>query len=152
MWPSEISNVLQPILTEALKMSRCERGNIQVLDVATGCLSIEAHHGFDDAFLSTFKTVKAENGCACGRAIRSRMPVLITDVESDGEYTPYRQAAANAGYRSVASLPLIDSEDTLVGVISVHRPTPWTGEFNITALGDVAEFAAEAIIRHRSGA
>ena len=30
MWPSEISTILAPILTEALTVSRSEKGNIQL--------------------------------------------------------------------------------------------------------------------------
>jgi len=152
MWPSEIGTILQPILTEALTVSRAEKGNIQLFDVASGCLTIEAQHGFDAAFLSAFKSVKAENGCACGRAIRLRKAVVIRDIDLDEEYTPYRQAAAHAGYRSVVSLPLIGNGEKIVGVISVHRQTPWVGEADIEPLRSVAEFAAAAISRHRQHA
>lgn len=131
MWPSEISTILGPILTEALTVSRSEKGNIQLFDVASGCLTIEAQHGFDAAFLSTFKSVTAENGCACGRAIRLRKPVVIPDIDLDEAYAPNREAAARAGYRSVVSLPLIDNGEKIVGVISVHRPTPLVGEADI---------------------
>lgn len=50
MWPSEIGTILEPILTEALTVSRAEKENIQLFDVASGCLTIEAQHGFDAAF------------------------------------------------------------------------------------------------------
>jgi GAF domain-containing protein len=152
MWPSEISTILAPILTEALTVSRSEKGNIQLFDVASGCLTIEAQHGFDAAFLSTFRSVTAENGCACGRAIRSRKLVIIPDIDVDEEYAPYREAAAQAGFRSVVSLPLIGDREKIVGVISVHRPTPWVGEADIEPLRSVAEFAAAAIIRHHQNA
>ena len=67
--PSEINAVLQPILTEALTLAGCEKGNIQLFDLASGCLTIEAQQGFDAAFLSAFRSVNAENGCSCRRAI-----------------------------------------------------------------------------------
>lgn len=152
MWPSGISTILEPILTEALTVSRAEKGNIQLFDVASGCLIIEAQSGFDAAFLSTFKSVTAKNGCACGRAIRLRKPVVIADIDLDEEYAPYREAAAHAGYRSVVSLPLIGDNEKIVGVISVHRSTPWIGEADIEPLRSVAEFAAAAITRHHQDA
>ena len=76
--------VLQPILSEALVLTRFDKGNIQ--------------------------------------------PVAIADVCMDEEYLPYRQAAADAGYRSVISLPLIAPGERLVGVLSVHRAAPGTKE------------------------
>jgi GAF domain-containing protein len=50
------------------------------------------------------------------------------------------------------SLPLIGDREKIVGVISVHRPTPWIGEADIESLRSVAEFAAAAIIRHHQNA
>ena len=144
----DIAPVLEPILIEALRLTQSEKGNIQVFDGSSGCLTIEAHHGFDDNFLEAFKSVSAANGCACGRAIRSRVPIVIADVLLDDEYAPYRQAAMEAGFRSVVSLPLI-ARGSIVGVISIHRASPGTGEPDVEALRGVAEFAAEAISRHR---
>ena len=116
----EIAPVLEPILTEALRLTQSNKGNIQVFDGSSGCLTIEAHHGFDDNFLKAFRSVSAANGCACGRVIRSREPIVIADVLLDDEYFPYRQAAMEAGFRSVVSLPLI-ARGNIVGVISIHR-------------------------------
>jgi GAF domain-containing protein len=144
-----IEAVLKPILNEALALTRSDKGNIQLFDVPSGCLTIEAQCGFDDSFLETFRSVSAANGCACGRAIRLRRPVAIADVLMDDEYLPYRQAAAEAGYRSVISLPLIAPGDNLVGVMSVHRVVPGLRETEIEILNGITEFAADAITRHR---
>lgn len=149
MYFDRMKAVLEPILTEAVTLSRSEKGNIQLFDESSGCLTIEAQHGFDNDFLDAFKSVSAANGCACGRAIRMRKPVVIADVMVDEEYSPYRQAARDAGFRGVMSFPLIAKVGNLVGVMSVHRTTPWTGEAEVEMLRGVAEFAAEAITRHR---
>jgi GAF domain-containing protein len=144
-----IEAVLKPILYEALSLTQSDKGNIQLFDVSSGCLTIEAQCGFNDSFLEIFKSVSAATGCACGRAIRLRQPVAISDVFADEEYAPYRQAAAEAGYRSVISLPLIARGDDLVGVLSVHRVVPGTRETDIEVLNGITDFAAEAIARHR---
>lgn len=144
----EIAPVLEPILIEALRLTQSDKGNIQLFDGLSGCLTIEAHQGFDDSFLEAFKSVSAASGCACVRAIRTRKPVVIEDVLLDDEYFPYRQAALDAGFRSVVSLPLIASGN-IVGVISVHRAKPRIDEPDVELLRGVAEFAAEAITRHR---
>ena len=74
-----------------MALTQFDKGNIQLFDASSGCLTIEAHCGFDDSFLETFKSVSAANGCACGRAIRLRKPVAIADVLMDEEYLSYRQ-------------------------------------------------------------
>ena len=144
-----IEAVLKPILNEALTLTQSDKGNIQLFDRSSGCLTIEAQCGFDDSFLETFRSVSAANCCACGRAIRLRQPVAIADVLVDDEYLPYRQAAAAAGYRSVVSLPLIAHGDDLVGVLSVHRVVPGIRGTDIEVLNSITDFAAEAITRHR---
>lgn len=144
-----IEAVLQPILSEALAVTRCDKGNIQLFDASSGCLTIEAQWGFDDSFLETFKSVSAANGCACGRAIRLRKPVAIADIFMDEEYQYYRQAAADAGFRSVVSVPLIAPGESLVGVLSVHRAVPGISEADTGILSGIAEFATQAIMRHR---
>jgi GAF domain-containing protein len=92
--------------------------------------------------------VKANDGCACGRAIRLRHPIFIEDVVSDDEYVPYRQAAIGAGYRSVLSLPLITAAGRLVGVMSVHHSTPQEPIVEMARLNNLAEFASGAVARH----
>lgn len=149
-----LASVLEPILTQAIARSHFEKGNIQVLDETSGFLTIKAQTGFDNSFLKTFMIVKANDGCACGRAIRLRLPVLVNDVMSDDDYLPFRQAALSAGYRSVLSVPLITTAGHLLGVISVHHSVPQTFDVDTadraTHLKDLAEFAAAAIHRHLS--
>ena len=131
--------------------------SLPVVNPFFACLTIEAQQGFDAAFLS-IPSVNAENGCACDRAIRVRKPVVIPDVDLDDD----REAAAQAEYTSVVSLPLIDKADQIVlplidkadqivGVMSLHRLTAWMGEADIETLRSAAEFAAEAITRHHQG-
>ena len=89
-----IEAVLKPILYEALSLTQSDKGNIQLFNVSSGCLTIEAQCGFDDSFLEIFKSVSAATGCACGRAMRLRQPVAISDLLADEECAPCRQAAA----------------------------------------------------------
>jgi GAF domain-containing protein len=139
--------VLDPILSEAVVLSRSRMGNIQLFDASSGQLVIRSHIGFETNFLRTFKNVSAVNGCACGRAVRLRKAVIIPDILRDEEYSPYRQAALDAGYRSVTSLPII-SEGSLLGVLSVHRAEPGMKEDDVATLSGITEFAASLIARH----
>ena len=54
-----------------------------------------------------------------GAAIRTRQPVVITDVQTDRRYAPWRERALERGFHSVISLPLIYLEE-LYGVIVIY--------------------------------
>jgi len=117
---------VQTILHDVIAMHGAEYGNLQL--PVDGALIIVAQSGLSAPFLRTFREVTEESGCACGRALKLRKPVIIHDVEQDESYRPYRDAAKLAGYRSVQSTPLIASGGELVGVIStlfaqVKQPT-----------------------------
>jgi len=115
------------ILDDIIALHGAEYGNIQL--PIEDELVIAAQSGLSAAFLKTFKSVRKDSGCACGRALRDRSIVIVSDVDSDPEYAPFRQAAKMAQYRAVQSTPLFTRAKTFVGVLStlfaqVHKPTP----------------------------
>jgi len=112
------------VLDEAVAFHHAQFGNLQLLDASGENLIIAAQRGFGPAFLSEFATVSAEDNTACGRALRSRQPVVIPDINDDVLYEPYRDIAAEAGYRSVQSTPMIASDGHRVGVLSTHFARP----------------------------
>jgi GAF domain-containing protein len=62
------------------------------------------------------------------------------------KYAPYRDAALQAGYRSVLSVPIV-AEGEIVAVMSVHHPMPQAKR--PTDIGHIGEFAA-GLIRRQS--
>jgi GAF domain-containing protein len=120
-------------------------GNIQLLDPSERSLSIVCQQGFSESFLKTFARVWADTTCACGRALKQRHSIFIGDVNADEAYAPYRNAANEAGYCSVLSVPAMTASRDIVGMLSVHHREPRTDmPENISHLG---AFAAELIIR-----
>jgi PAS domain S-box-containing protein len=119
---------LDEMLTGVIALLGADKGNIQLLDTKTGVLTIAVQHGFDREFLEFFREVSASDDSACGRALRSRQPVVIEDVEADTSFAPFRPVARAAGFRSVISAPLIQSDGMPIGILSshftsVHLPT-----------------------------
>ena len=110
---------LHEILMECIRLVDADKGNIQKLDVH-GALQIRAHHGFDQDFLDFFREVRADDACACGRALRTRKSVFIPDIDLDPDYRPCAGAARLAGYRGVLSFPIISPGGNLLGVMSTH--------------------------------
>ena len=113
------------ILEGALALAGADRGNVQVLDPATGSLRIAAQCGFGAEFLEYFAVVD-DGRSACGRAARERAQTVIVDVDIDARFAPHRDIAAAAAFRAVQSTPLIEPNGRLLGVVSTHYPRPYS--------------------------
>ena len=99
-------------------------------------------------FLKRFRRVTKEDGCACGRALRSRRAVVIRDVTKDPAFAPYLDDAKAAGFRSIQTTPLFTGGGLLLGMVSnhfanIHEPTP----FEIEILQSYSRAAAEHAYR-----
>jgi hypothetical protein len=121
---SGLGALLDRALAGALSLLRADRGNVQILDPATGSLRIVAQHGFDADFLDYFAVV-TDDGSACGRAAAQSIQTVIVDVSIDPRFAPHREIAAASGFRAVQSTPLTDHADRVLGVVSIHYPHPY---------------------------
>ncbi|NTV70547.1 MAG: PAS domain-containing protein [Azonexaceae bacterium] len=73
-----------------------------------------------------------------GRAVRSGIPAIIRDIDSDPSFAPWRTAAQAQGFHSSISLPLrVDGQ--VIGVLSLYSAAidPFDDE-EITLLGNLA--------------
>jgi len=113
------------ILEEALTLAGADRGNVQILDPATGSLKIVAQCGFAAEFLEYFAVVD-DGGSACGRAARERAQTVIVDVGLDASFAPHRDIAAASAFRAVQSTPIVARTGRLLGVVSTHYPRPFS--------------------------
>src|SRR5262249_6806734 len=113
---------IKTILDDVVAFHGAQYGNVQ-LPVGDN-LVIAAQRGFGPEFLQTFQRVKRDDGCACGRALRLCQSIVISHVENEPDFAPYRNAARRAGFRSVRSTPLITHDNKLVGIVSTHFVAP----------------------------
>jgi predicted RNase H-like HicB family nuclease len=138
--------VLDCLLNYSMVVTGTVLGNVQQLDPSTGTLKIAASHGFGREFLETFATVRSDDGSACGRATAERSQILIEDVRRDQAFSPYREVAERAGFRSVQSTPLISTSGEFVGMVSTHFSEPRRlGELEGLELLRIGQIAADAI-------
>src|ERR1043165_2386103 len=115
------------MLAATIEMLGADFGNIQLLHVDTGVLTIVAQRGFKQDFLQFFREVSASDNSACGRALRAGERMVVEDVELDAPFAPMLHIIRAAGYRAVLSTPLIGRDGQPLGMISthlrfVHRP------------------------------
>ena len=148
---SDAMFVLESALHRSLQLTGAPLGNIQLMDWRTRSLSIVTQHGFNDAFLRTFRRVTPDSGSACGRAIRTHAPIVIGDVLCDPEFAPYRALALENGFRAVQSTPLVSSSGAFLGVVSTHFPVPHRpSDREMLAIARLSEITANALIRQRA--
>jgi GAF domain-containing protein len=117
-------DVLDEGLEDALAMLHADRGNIQIIDPASGGLRIAVQAGFSDEFLEYFAIVD-DGGSACGRTARQLKQTVIADVNTDSGFAPHREIAAASRFRAVQSTPLLDQHGQLIGVLSTHYSRPY---------------------------
>jgi hypothetical protein len=137
--------LLSRALDEVLAVSGANRGNVQILNPATGSLRIVAQHGFAAEFLEYFAVVD-DRGSACGRAASTRAQIVIPDVSLDPGFAAHRDIAAASGFRAVQSTPLIDLSGRMVGVVSTHYPRPFQPpDRDLRILSRIGELIGEVL-------
>jgi len=139
------------VLEGALSLSRADRGNLQLVNRATGALLIVAEHGFGSEFLEYFAVVD-DDGSACGRAAKSRAQTVIADVTTDPGFAPHRAIAAASGFRAVLSTPLIDRDGRVIGMVSTHYRHPYRPrEQDLQVMERYGQLAGWIVAEHRAG-
>jgi GAF domain-containing protein len=121
---------LQVALADVVALLGAERGNIQLLDRESR-LVIVRQSGLCAAFLRAFGRMPLDSGTACARAALAGKTVIVSDVENDEPFRPFREIARSVPFRSVLSSPLLCPEGNCIGMVSVYfanRFTPSTLE------------------------
>jgi len=105
---------------------------------------------FAKDLIDQFDDVPITSGTICARAARYRVPILVPDVTTDTEWTPYLDFSEQAGFGGVLSLPLLSKTGELFGVTSCHftgRGKPSESALNFASVS--CEFASDAIVELR---
>lgn len=108
---------LKKILATAIRLDNADMGNIQIYDEPSESLHMIIQKGFDDTFLKSFHVIKPFSPPSCGRAIGLGIPITIDDVLRDASLRPVLSILK---FRSVRSIPILDSNRSKLGVISTH--------------------------------
>jgi PAS domain S-box-containing protein len=121
----KLEKCLNGIIDTAIAIMGADKANIQLLDPASGALTIAAQRGFELPFLKFFDAVR-DDSSACGVAAISTARVIVEDVVRSEIFIgePSQQVLLEAGIRSVISSPLTSSSGTSLGVISTHFARP----------------------------
>ena len=126
----DLAPVLEEILAAVTSLQGAELGAILLLDRDRGELETVVSLGLPAAYLERFGRMPVGVG-ACGLAVERREPVIVEDVEGQGDpsadVSP-AEAARLGGFRACFSVPLVSRNGDLLGAITTffrdpHRPT-----------------------------
>jgi PAS domain S-box-containing protein len=147
---SDLRSVLYEVLDATIELQGADFGNIQLYDKETRTLEIVAQRGFQREFLDHFARVDADEGSACGLALKHQSRVIIEDVNLNPHFERHRHIAASAGFRAVQSTPLVDrSSGGAVGMLSTHFRSPGRPSDRDLRLTDLCAHLAGDVIARR---
>ncbi len=119
-----LERMLEPILDAAIDSTRAHFGNIQVRTPHHRHLRLVAQRGFNRPFLDFFHIV-ADDGCACGSAMKHARAVVVPDVAASPIYSePARRVMLDAGALACQSTPIVTRARRVLGMLSTHYRTP----------------------------
>jgi PAS domain S-box-containing protein len=147
---SDLPSLLYAVLDATIELQGADFGDVQLYNKETRTLEIVAQRGFQKEFLDYFRSVDADEGSACGLALKHRTRIIIEDVNLDADFTPHRGIAASAGFRAVQSTPLFyrDSREP-VGMLSTHFRHPHRPSARDLRLTDLYARQATDVIAFR---
>ena len=138
-----LDEVLQLIIEEAVSIMGVDVCSLRLLDDEKRNLVLKATHGHAEEYIRKKAVVKLDKSVT-GKAVRSKKPVFIENVQKDPLYR-YPSLARKEGLVSLLAVPLIRAGD-VVGVIDIYtrRRHTFTGR-EIRLLSLFSDQAAIAI-------
>jgi len=147
----DLRQALNEILSGAMELLGADMGIIRILDSTRGVLKIEAHRGFKQEFIESFREVSASRDSPCGRTLRSGERMVIADVEEDEHFAPLRPRARSVGVRAIQSTPIMSRKGAPLGTLTTHsRSVHKPAEQDLGLLDLYVRQAADIIERHKA--
>jgi GAF domain-containing protein len=139
VYPASAKATLLRLAAAALVGHGADMATAQICR-SDGALILVAGIGFDRPFLDHFAVV-ADDKTACAAASVAAAAIEVVDVATDACFDePARQAVLAAGSRACISVPVVDLQGTVLGVVSAHYRQP--GKYDATSVQSIADDVA----------
>ena len=140
----DMQEVLEKIVSQAVKISGAQDGTIYVLDNEGQFLMPQANHGVSEAMLMALHQSRATIASTTvgARCIQQRGPVQIPDIEKETGYR-LRELMLSEGIHSNLGVPLIRDEQ-VIGALVVRRTE--RGLFPDSTVSLLQTFAAQSVL------
>jgi len=149
----ELTPLLDAALSEALEITRADRGCVQILHGPGGGLRLAAQRGLVRPFLEYVANLRA--GLGGGGVTVGGRPVFFDDVATSPALagSADREALILAEVRALHAIPLRTPDGRVVGVLSaLHRDAPHPQPAALEALDRVADLCAAAVANAQGAA
>ena len=103
----------------------------------------QAHAGYEAGYLQNLAISweNSERGLGpAGRAIRSGQPCVVQDIQTESDYSPWREEAIQRGYLASIALPLKSGNSTFA-LLSIYAANP--GAFDVPETELLTRLAAD---------
>jgi signal transduction histidine kinase/CheY-like chemotaxis protein len=140
----DIDQVLETIVTQAVKLGAADSGTLYEYDEATGVFNPRVNVGMTAEMVDSLRESRLKVGQgAVGMAAERRAAYQIADVEQDPGYKLREVHRHGGGYRSVLGVPLL-RDDRLVGGLVIRRLKP--GEFGPSVVNMLQTFTGQSVL------
>ncbi|MFN2332219.1 MAG: EAL domain-containing protein [Halomonas sp.] len=125
--------------------------SIMRFDAKTETLSLVPSRHFSRHFTALMQNIRIgpEMG-TCGTTAHYRRPVITEDIRTDPRWDGFKDAALGEGLRACWSVPVVSSQDELLGTFAIYSREPTAPcEASMARLEQAAALVALAIVRDR---
>jgi PAS domain S-box-containing protein len=150
-----VSECLEDMLNAAIKITKADKGNVQLLDESSGSLSLTVQRGFEQPFLDYFAIVHRGDPSVCGASMQTTSQIVVEDVAQSDIFAGQEslRVLLDAGVRAVQSTPLVSSTGNVLGMVSTHFTAPHRpSERQLRFIELLARQAADYLERDRATA
>lgn len=152
-----LSRVLDLIAETAAELMGYEFCGVLLPDSSGQRLTIEGSSGLSREYIDQVNADHpvllhpgVESEAPSSKAFRTGRPVAIADIQAEPQFAPWGGVAREQGYRSMISVPLLESGQGVIGTLNCYRRgTHNFGQQEIALLAVLADHAAIALTTSR---
>lgn len=152
-----LSQVLELIADTAAALMGYEFCGVLLPDSSGTRLTIEGSSGLSREYIDQVNAdhpvlLQQNEGpeAPSSKAFRTGQPVAIADIRAEPQFAPWGGVAREQGYRSMISVPLLESSRRAIGTLNCYRRgTHNFGEQEVALLAVLADHAAIALTTSR---